>query len=215
MSVTRSDIASYFSPLFVYCGDKYVALDLSDLQSTSDDCGSAACLICRQDGGNEESTDAGSSFSSVPTMVGTPEAWVIPMTSKIPFPIEAFGDSESGGKKTMRWSPYMEELDFSNSSTFELMPTESDAVGKEDICASPVRNLLLDRKGSSYVVPAVLSYVSSRGEKNEGELWDGDEYLYAAIIPGTYGAAMSSALWYEKMNGDCSCLECKRGCRYW
>jgi len=47
MSVTRSDITSYFSPLSVYCGDKYVALDVSDFRSTSDDCSSAACLICR------------------------------------------------------------------------------------------------------------------------------------------------------------------------
>jgi len=74
MSVTRSDITSYFSPLSAYCGDKYVAPDVSDFRSTWDDCGSAACLICRQDSGNDESTDAGSSFSSTPTRVGTPEA---------------------------------------------------------------------------------------------------------------------------------------------
>jgi len=60
MSVTHSEITSYFSPLSVYCGDKYGAPDVSDLRSTSDDCGSAACLICRQDSGNEESPDAGS-----------------------------------------------------------------------------------------------------------------------------------------------------------
>jgi len=80
MSVTRSDITSYFSLSSVYCGDKYVAPDVPDFRSTSDDCGPAACLICRQDSGNEESIDAGSSFSSAPTMVGTPEAWVIPTT---------------------------------------------------------------------------------------------------------------------------------------
>jgi len=78
MSVPRSDITSYFSPLSVYCGDEYVASDVSDFRSTSDDCGSAACSICRQDSGNEESMDAGSSFSSPPMIVGTPEAWVIP-----------------------------------------------------------------------------------------------------------------------------------------
>jgi len=105
MSVARSDISSYFSPLSVYSGDKYVAPDVNDFRSTSDDCGSAACSIWRQDSGNEESTDAGSSFSSPPTMVGTPEAWVIPTTPKRPFPMEGFGDIESGGKKTMRWSP--------------------------------------------------------------------------------------------------------------
>jgi len=44
-------------------------------------------------------------------MVGTPEAWVIPTTAKMPFPMEAFEDSEGGGKKTVRWSPNMEELD--------------------------------------------------------------------------------------------------------
>jgi len=214
MSVTRSDITSYFSPLSIYCGDKYVPPDVSDFRSTSHDCGSAACSICRQDIGNQESTDAGSSFSSAPTMVGTPEAWVIPTMPKMLFPMEGFGDREGGGKKTMRWSPYMEELGSSNSSSFELMATESSAVGKGDRCTSPVRDLVLDGAGGSYVVPAVLWYLSSNGEKNEGEPWDGDAYLYAAIIPGTYGAAMSYALWYKKMNGECSCQECKRWCRY-
>jgi len=45
MSFTRSDITSYFSPLSVYSGDKYVTPDVSDFRSTSDDCGSAACSI--------------------------------------------------------------------------------------------------------------------------------------------------------------------------
>jgi len=138
--------------------------------------------------------DAGSSFSSAPTMVGTPEAWVIPTMPKMPFPMEGFRDSEGGGKKTVRWSPYMEELDSSNSSSFEVMPTENSSVGKEDRCTSPVRDLVLDGAGSSYEVPAVLSCVSSNGDKNEGEPWYGDAYLYAAIIPGTYGVAMCYAL---------------------
>ena len=128
----------------VYGGDKYVAPDVSDIRSTSDDCGSAVFSICRQDSGNEESKDAGSSFSSATTMVGTPEAWVIPTRTKMPFPMEGFGDSEGGGKKTVRWSPYLKELDSSNSSSFELMPTENGSVGKEHRCASPVRNLVLD-----------------------------------------------------------------------
>ena len=55
---------------------------------TSDDCGGAVCLICRQDTGNEENMDVSLSFSSAPMMVGTPEAWVIPTTPKMPFPIE-------------------------------------------------------------------------------------------------------------------------------
>ena len=105
----------------------------------------------------------------------------------------------------MRWSPYMEELDSSNSSSFELMSTENSSVGKEDRCNSPVRNLVLDGTASSYIVPAVLSYVSSNGNKNEGEPWDDDVYLYASIIPGTYAAVVSYALWCKKMNGDCSC----------
>jgi len=214
-TVTRLDSTSYISPLSLYCWDKYVAPNVSDFQSTSDDCGSSACSICRQDSGNEESADAGSSFSSSPTMVGTHEALVIPMTPKMLFPMEGLGDSEGGGKKTVTWSPYMEELDCPNSFSFELMPTESGAVGKEDRCALPIRNLVLEQAGSSYVVPAVLSYVSSNGEKNEGEPWDGDAYLYATIIPGTYGAAISYAFYYKKLNGDCSCLECKRWCRYW
>jgi len=74
---------------------------------------------------------------------------------------------------------------------------------------------VLDGAGSSYVVPAVLSCGSSNGEKNEGEPWDGDAYLYAAIISRMYGASMSYSLWYKKMNGDCSCQECKRWCPYW
>jgi len=69
----------------------------------------------------------------------------------------------------VRWFPYMVILDGSNSSSFELMPTESGSVGKEDRCASPARNLVWDRTGSSYVVPAVLSYVSSNGERNKVE----------------------------------------------
>jgi len=77
-------------------------------------------------------------------MVGTPEAWVIPTTLKMPFPMEGLGDSDGGGKKTVRWSPYMEELDSSNSSSFELMLTESGALGREDRCDLPVRNLVLD-----------------------------------------------------------------------
>jgi len=133
----------------------------------------------------------------------------------MPFQMQGLGDSEGGGKKTVRWSTYMEELDSSNSTSFELMPTENGSVRKEDRCASPVRDLVLDGTGSSYVVTAVLLCVSSNGEKNEGEPWDGDAYLYTAIIPGTYGAAMSYALWYKKMNEDCGCQECKRWCRYW
>jgi len=148
-------------------------------------------------------------------MVGTPEGWVIPTTPKMPFPMEGFVDSDGGGKKTVRWSPYIEELDRSNSSSFELMPTENGSVGKDDRCTSPMKNLVLDGIGNSYVVPAVLSYVSSNGEKNDGEPWEGDAYLYTAIIPGTYGAAMSYALCYKKLNGDCSCQECKRWCLYW
>jgi len=69
--------------------------------------------------------------------------------------------------------------------------------------------------GRSYVVPAVLSYVCSNGGKNKSEPCDGDAYWYGTIIPGTYGAAMSYALWYKEMNRDCSCQEWKRWCRYW
>jgi len=129
--------------------------------------------------------------------------------------MEGFGDCEGGGNETVRWSPYMEELDNSNSSSLELMPTENGSAGKKDKCASRMRNLVLDGTGSKYVVPAVLSYVSSNGEKNKGEALDSDAYLYAAIIAGTYGAMMSYALRYNKVIGDCSCQECKRWCRYW
>jgi len=82
---------------------------------------------------------------------------------KMPFPIEGLRDSEDGSKKSVKWSPYVEELDSSNSLSFELMPTESGSVAKEGRYASPVRNLVLDGTGSSYVVPLVLSCVSSNG----------------------------------------------------
>ena len=49
------------------------------------------------------------------------------------------------------------------------MTTENGSVGKEGRCTSPVRDLVLDGAGRNFVVPAVLSYVSSNGEKNEGE----------------------------------------------
>jgi len=49
------------------------------------------------------------------------------------------------------------------------MPTENGSVGKEVRYASPVRNLVLEAKGSSYIVPAVLSCNSSNGEKNDSE----------------------------------------------
>ena len=114
----------------------------------------------------------------------------------------------------MKWSPYIEVLDSSNSSRFELVATESGPVGKEGRCALSVRNLVLDGTGTRYVVPAVLSYFSSNSEKKEGELWDGDVYFHVAIIPGAYGAVMSCALWYKKKKVDCSCQECKRWCRY-
>jgi len=215
MWFTCLDITSYFSLLSLYCGDKYVGPDVSDFRSISDNCGSAVSLIYRQDSRNEESMDAGSSFSSASTMVGTLEAWVIAVTPKIPFPMEGFGNSEGGGKKTVKWSPYMGKLDSSNSSSFEHMPTENSSVVNEDRYALPVRNLVWDRTESSYVFPAVLSYISSNGGQNECELWNGDAYLYGTIIPGTYGAATSCAHWYKEMNGNCSCQECKRWCRYW
>jgi len=128
-------------------------------------------------------------------MVATTEVWVIPTARKMPFLMDGFGDSEGGGKKNVNWSPYVEDLNSSNSSSFKLMPTENGSVVNEDRCDSGVRNLVLDGTGSSYLVPAILSYISFNGEKNEGEPWDGDAYLYRAIIPGTYGAAMTYALW--------------------
>ena len=69
MSVTCSHITSYFSHLSVYCGDNYVTLNESNFLLTSGDCASVACLRCRQDSGNEESTNASSSFTSAPMMV--------------------------------------------------------------------------------------------------------------------------------------------------
>jgi len=77
----------------------------------------------------------------------------------------------------VRPSLCMEDLESLQASSFELMLTESSLVGKEDRYASPMRNLVLDRRGSNYVVPAVLSYISSNRKKNEGERWNGDPYL--------------------------------------
>ena len=142
---------------------------MGDIRSTSDDCCLTTSSVCKQDNGNEESMNAGSSFSSAHTIIGTTKPWIIPTTPKMAFPIEGHGDGECGGKMTVRWSPYMEELDSSNYSSFELMPTESALVGKEDRCPSPLRNLVLDGPGSSYVVPTVLSCISSNGEKNQSK----------------------------------------------
>jgi len=112
------------------------------------------------------------------------------------------------------WFLYIEDLESSNSSSFKVMATVSASVGKENRCASPVRNLVFNGIESSYVVPAVLSYVSPNGEKNKGEHWDCDVKLHTAIIPGTYVTVMCYPLWYKEMNRDCSCQECKRWYRY-
>jgi len=69
----------------------------------------------------------------------------------------------------VRWFPFIKELDRLNSMTFELMPTESGSVGKKGRCTSPMKNLVLYGTGSSYVVPAVLSYFYSNGETNVSE----------------------------------------------
>jgi len=127
-------------------------------------------------------------------MVSTPDGWVIPTTLKMPFPMDGFGDRKGDSKKTVRWSPYMVELDISNLSTLKLMPTEGGSVGKEDRCTLPIRNLVLDGTGSSCGIPAVLSYVSSNGNKKDGKPWDGDAYLYPVIISGTYGTSMAYSL---------------------
>ena len=74
-------------------------------------------------------------------MVGSHEAWVIPMMPKMSCQIEGVGDSEDGGQKTMRWFPYIEELDMSNSTSFVLMPIQSGSVGEDGRCTSPLRNL--------------------------------------------------------------------------
>jgi len=143
-------------------------------------------------------------------MVGTTKVLVILMMSKMPCLMEGFGDSEGGGNKAVKWSPYKEEFDGSNSSGFELIATESGSIRKEGRYASPVRNLVLDGTGSSYVVPVIRSYASSKGEKNKAEPLNADMYLYAAIISRRYGAVMFYDLCYQKMNGDYNYQECKR-----
>jgi len=148
-------------------------------------------------------------------MVRTTKAGAILTMPKMPFPIEGFGESKGSGKNIVRWAPYKAELNSSNSSSFKLMPTDRGSVGKDDRCPSPVRNLVLHGTGSSYVVPAVLSYDSSNSENNEIKPWDSVIYLYPVIIPGTYSTVMSYALWYKKMSGDCGYQACKRWCRYW
>jgi len=169
MIVTYSYITIYFSHLSLYCRNKNITTDVSDFRSTLDDSSLATYLICRQDSGKEESTYTGSLFSSTPEMVGTPEEWVILMTSKMSFWMRGFRDREAGGAKIIRWSPYMEELVTSNFSSFGLIQTESGSVRKEDRYISPVRELVLNATGSSCVVPAILLYVSSNSEKNDRE----------------------------------------------
>jgi len=73
ISVARSDITSYFSSLYVYCGDNYITLEVSDCQLTSYDCYLAACTLCWQDSRNKESMDAGLSFSSPLMILSTPK----------------------------------------------------------------------------------------------------------------------------------------------
>jgi len=125
--------------------------------------------------------------------------------------MEGLSIRDGGGKKTVRWAPYMEELYNSDFSSLELMPIESSSVEKEGKCGSPVRTLVLNGTGSSYVVPTVLWYFSSNSEKNEGEPWNGDMYLYAAIIPRMYIAVMSYDLWPKKLNGDYSAKNARGG----
>jgi len=116
-------------------------------------------------------------------IVGTSQAWVMITMPKMPFPIYGFGYREVDSRKTIRWSPYMEELSSLNSSSFTPMPTESGLAGKKGRCASPIRNLMLDKTGSNYIVPAVLLYIISIDEKNKGKLYDSDVYLHPIIIP--------------------------------
>jgi len=63
----------------------------------------------------------------------------------------------------------MQELGSSISSSFELIPTNASSTAKEGRSASLVSNLVLDKIGSRYIVPTVLLYVSSNGEKNEND----------------------------------------------
>lgn len=74
---------------------------------------------------------------------------------------------------------------------------------------------MLDGTGSTYIVPAILSYASSKGEKNDNQIWDSDKYFYTAIILGIFGAVISYALKIKKINEDCHCQEYKRCCRHW
>jgi len=105
-------------------------------------------------------------------MVGIPDAWVIPMMLTMYFLMEGLGDSEGGNRNIVRWSTYMEELDSSNSLSLELMLSEDGSAGKEVRSTLPMRNLVFDGTGSSYIVPTVFSFVSFKGEKNEGEPWN-------------------------------------------
>jgi len=64
MTIIRLDITSYFSPLSMYYGYKYVSSDVSDFRSNLDAYASPAYSMCRQDSGQEESIDTCSFFSS-------------------------------------------------------------------------------------------------------------------------------------------------------
>jgi len=88
-----------------------------------------------------------------------------------------FRYSVSGGKEAVRWSPYKEELAYSNSLSLELMPPKSGLVEKEGRCTSPVKDLVWDRTGSRYLVPGELSYVPSSSKKNEHEPCHADVYF--------------------------------------
>jgi len=57
----------------------------------------------------------------------------------------------------------------SNSENVDIMLTAGSSVRKEGRCPLPVIDLVLDVIGSSYVVPAALSYISSNGGKHKGK----------------------------------------------
>jgi len=128
----------------------------------------------------------------------------------MPFQIEGFFKNVGGGKKPAKWSSHKKGLDDSNHTSYELMPAKAGLDGLGGRCSSPVRDLVLDGMESSYIVSAVLSCVSSAGEKVESEPWNGDMYVYVAVIAGMFSTVISYAFWYKKLNGDRSCQECNK-----
>ena len=108
----------------------------------------------------------------------------------------------SSGGKSVQWSDWM--TCFSADGTFEFQK-EGSPIAKEVEMVQPEEEGDLSCDASSdcssfdYAIP---------------EPWDDVDLLHVPILPGTWGAAFSTALWYMGGSQCGGCQECKRNCGY-